>query len=295
MPTPPNLKPPRVGEEDNRPDEVDDALAFAAKAAKVRALNSIGLTPEKSEEKTTINVAELVKSQTDLSNNLLTQMLNLSKNRPEDPFYKFLVDELKASREKLDELSQSDPIGALAANMETIDKLGDQLKKRLGVAGPAIPSTGADVQGMIRLEEMKLERENAQRRWESERDDIHRRWQIEDDKWKIEMDKWKAEFELKREEVANKAKAGTSVSSALGDIVSALVTAVDTARTESEAPAEVATRAPQARVKASAEPPIMPKEFTCHVCKKIVSIPPNQDPKQTIKCECGAEYDFTEQ
>ncbi len=239
--------------------------------------------PPAVKESSSLDVAGVVQAQSALVGTLITQIVDLVKVKPtagEDPLMKFLLEELRDMRAKAD--NAPDPLAYLFESQERLGAISQKLKASLGL-GEGVRVGTQDIGGMISLEEAKMEREERQRRWETERDMTTRQYERENQRWNREFDLKLAEF---KEGQANR----QNTTDMFGDLIGSVVEALNIERgvtAAGQAPPHP-TPAPTAATPVEAPPP---PPFECPECHNQVTPPASTRPGQELKCpHCEAFY-----
>jgi len=249
--------------------DVSQAIIEAEKVRAIRDALSGGRGAEKTEEKTTVDIASIVNAQTNLTQTLITQLTDMVKNRPADPFVEHLKDEVTTVRQRLE--GGADPMAVLLANMEVFDKLMDTVKTRLGIG--QVQTQVSDIPRLLELEQMKFEHDERRHQWELEREDRKQQWEIENKQRE-------RDYRLKLLEFTDSRKAKEKATDSFQDLIGSVV---DSLETERAAVGEAATQE-SGTIK-------IPKAFKCLNCGHVIRVPRDQDLEVPIICDqCGQEH-----
>ncbi len=244
-----------------------------------------GQTPgSKVEEKYGLDISAMFKAQSDMVTSLLTQIATMGQGKKsDDPFMTYMLSELKEMKAK-QEGGQVDPLTMMTESAKKFDEMAEGMKKRLGL-GAMTNLGGNDMTALMKLEEMKEDREEKARHWQDERDEKLRRWQQEDAKWK-------AEFELKAAEFEDRKKTKESATGALGDLLGALAEGIEPGGQKPIA-ANAGGGSPAGAADGTGQPAVPPAQFKCSnpKCPAMVNYP--EPGVVETKCEgCGQVYEI---
>lgn len=235
-----------------------------------------------------VNVGDLIKTQTESNKSLTDRVLEMQKSSPESPFLKYMLDELKEVRARLDAAKGQDPLQGLLQASEILDNLAEKMKKREGIPGD-VRMVGQDLPGLLSLEERKLEREERARQWQEEMEQRRHQWEEErgfkEHQWAMEQQRWEANFALEKEKVEEDRKQRAKTGDAFEDIVSGLGATIDQTFGNKGRPSGLVVE----RVKSEVAP--TQREFKCEACEGPVPLPPNTKVGDKVLCpQCQAEY-----
>ena len=151
----------------------------------------------RTEEKLGINVGDIIKAQADMLTTMMTTMMakasELQTKSPNDPFFQYLVQEIKDLKGK-HEAEPTDPLAVISA----FDQIANVMKKHLG-SPEGIKVTGSDINALMELERLKMESADRQRQWQEEIEERRAGREMEMIRWQDETRLRWAEFKGKRE------------------------------------------------------------------------------------------------
>lgn len=254
-------------------------------------LHGLGIEPATAErpvDDIRLNVGELFKAQTESTKGLTNQVLEMQRTRPEDPFLKYILDELKGVRDRLDAAQGQDPLQGLMQAQMVLDNLAEKMKKREGVSGD-VRVLGQDLPGLLKLEELKLDREERARQWQEDMAERRHQWEEErgfkEHQWAMEQKRWEANFTLEKDKFEDERKRNEKTGEALEDILSGLGATIDQAFGTKDQPSGLVVE----RVKSEAVP--SQRGFKCEVCENPVPLLPDTKVGDKVLCpQCQAEY-----
>lgn len=190
---------------------------------------------------------------------------------------KFLIDEFKDMRAKLNQPGP-DPLSLLLETDERLSGLMDRWKQREGVP-KNVPVGLGNMDAMIRLEELKGEREERNQKWQSEVEERREERQEANRRWN-------SEFQLRILELKDNRDSRHRATDMLDDLMGALG---DGMAMGGAGEGDIATSVEK--------PPTsqrrIPKSFRCGKCQEVVKVP--SPDTTTLECpNCHTEYDLTQ-
>lgn len=197
--------------------------------------------------------------------------------------------ELREYRDRLTSPGES-PIDTYLKMREALTGMAGDLLKQMGYSGQNQALVQAsDLPRAIELEGLKLERDEAQRRWQTEQDEKKHQWDVDREernrRYEIEDRQWKSEFDFRREQQDFENKRRDNTSTLLQDAVRSISASIDINRNEAAA-SQPAETPPQV-----VSEPIT--SFKCQSCGEMVQV---DDPntREATCAKCGMQYQFEE-
>lgn len=288
IPDPEGDKPPQV--ERRETDPLKDAEDYMARSIKRRTMEK-ELTGDSKPVPTTAmqlvpapDYTPVLKAFADSIGAAITSVGSLySKMTPQQAansesgvFNKFLLDEFKDMRTKLN-APGPDLLSLLLETDERVAGLMERWKKREGVP-QGIPVGLGNMDALIRIEELRGEREEKEHKWQEEMEE-RRTERAEANR------RWDREFQLRLLELKDNRDSRHRGADMLDDLLGALgdgVAAGDREGNIAAGPEDV--EAPSPRI---------PKAFRCNKCRNVIQVP---TPDTTsLECpHCHTEYDLTQ-
>lgn len=275
---------------------MDDIEEAAKRGSMLRAFTqSAGFNPmqvsptaptTKEEEKTTVDLGSIFKSQSDLTTNLINKVVEAKEAAPKGGemslFLAHILQELKDTKDRMEEMRnkppapQVDPLDSILSTQSRMKQLTDSMREHLGITD-LTNNRGGDLSIMIELEKIRGEAQERGRQWEESMFERKRSYEKEDRHWEADHLLRMQEY---KDSKSNRNRAGDMVE----DLIGSLSRGIEDARSAEEG--EITFKAtPTSRSKSS-----RPK-FKCS-CGNDVEMPP--DGAASVKCErCGSEYDLT--
>lgn len=223
-----------------------------------------GITPTRTEEKTSLDVGVIVKALGDQVTNLIGQLTTLATKSPNapDPLLQHLMDELKETRARLD--NAVDPMDAAVQSQTKLTQLAQMMKQALGLPD-GLKVGASDLQATIQMKQLEMEQADRRQRWDTDMEERRQQWKREDQRWQ-------EEFRLKKMEFFD----GQTRREQSGDLISRLVgNLFENVETEGGGVAQ--------------QPG--PQSFPCEVCKTAVPIPAGTPSGSQVTCpRCQESY-----
>lgn len=223
-----------------------------------------GAAPVKTEERTSLDVAGIIKAQGDQVVALIKQLTDIAVKNPDapNPLLQHLMDELKRTQDRLD--NSVDPLDAVVQSQTKLTQLAQTMKQSLGLP-EGLRLGASDLQGTIQLQQMKMEQEENRQRWETDMEERRQQWKREDQHWQ-------EEFRLKKmvffDDQNRREHSGDLLSRLAGNLF---------ANVETEEGG--VTHQPE------------PQSFACEVCKTAVPIPAGTPSGSQVSCpRCQEVY-----
>ena len=241
-----------------------------------------------------LDIGQLVQNQSANMMSAITAITEAQAKRPEDPFLKYMLDEMKDVRAKLDN-SGSDPIQNLLAAQEVLDTLSEKMKQRAGV-GQAAPVGGQDITALIELENAKADRDERARQWTEAMEERRHQWTVERDdlvrQRAVEDRRWQEEFGLKKQEFEESRLTRAQAADGLGDLVKTLAASID--ERMAEAPNGAAARPPGLQKLSASPPPTSAAMSVNCECGQPMTIPAGAQHGSSVTCgSCGNTYQLS--
>lgn len=273
--------------QDSSPREhLEEAMKTIAVVKQLQALENINttqpVTPQpKAEEKTTLDVSKIVESQNNLVASLITQLTEMLRTRPDDPFIKHLTEEVSAVKQRL-EMPNVDPVESLLVNVDKLKKLTETMKDHLGLSSqPQI----SDLPHLLQLEQLRIDAAERQRQHEERMEELRHQH-------RLEMLRWRAEFNLKLHELEESKRTKEKAMGTLEDLAASLAESINVERITGtgKRPEKVSVESE------NTENIRIPKTYKCEVCGTIIEVPKDHDVTEPITCPgCGMVYELVEE
>lgn len=267
-------------------DPVDDIETAYYRGRRVRAFTagagiedrgtSVANVP-KTEEKTSLNVGDIFKAQSDNFNTLLTQLTQMITTNSSNAQAAELTKIREEVKEARNALSGNDPMKAITDALAFQDTLAERIKKTLQPEKPVAPAGVLSAEAQVHLKKLDLELETMRQQHEERMAALRHQWEIEGRQWEktyqLEVMKYNAE--------------GGRKSDLMETIGQGIAAFVDGKRGAVGAAESVATKP----VRASTPPPqAPPKSIVCDTedCGTVIKIP---DGATSAECpNCHAIY-----
>jgi len=289
---PPSEKPK---EEKEAPDPVDQIEAAVYRGERLKAFKqAAGIKEEappaavgKSDEKVTIDIGTIFKSQSELVQSALNKLSEGGKGSGSDLYLEHLKEDLNDLKKQVSE-GTADPMEVLLSTDMKLNTFVEQMKKRMGLP-QSMATQPSDLPNMIELEKIKTAESGRHDRWTEDLAEKKRRWEIDDRHW-LE------DFELRKQAAADTQllaqkdeQRKDKATSKLLNLAEGIMESIETEEGY-EAPAR----------KQKAEPPpreriIRPKKVKC-TCGKMLDVPPDA---AEVECKtdeggCGSVWEIVE-
>lgn len=218
-----------------------------------------------------------------LSANTRLQESSVGQQREE---LKAQAAELRDVRDRLN-APGANPIEIYAQMREVVTGAAADMLKQMGYLGQG-QSQLSDPKVIAEIENMKGQREEAQRQWQTQHDAQQHQWDVENKARerleKKEDRRWEAEFGLKKEQQDRDNRGRDNTAAILQDAVRSISGGIDIDRTAVAKPLTTVTEA------------LLPKpitSFKCEQCGEIIQVT-NPEAREATCPKCSTLYRFEE-